>query len=139
VDICSHTPRLRQQTHRHNCYLHKRSTLPHTLGRIGNYCNEKWKMNTADSNNTTGSSFLTTNDDTQIFFKDWGAGQPIVFHRGWPLSSDDWDNQMLFFLARVIVLLPVTAGVTGVRRRPTPETTWTPMRLMSPPSLRISI
>jgi non-heme chloroperoxidase len=100
VDICSHTPRLRQQTHRHNSYLDKRSTLPHTLGRIGNYCNEKWKMNTADSNNTTGSSFLTTNDGTQIFFKDWGAGQPIVFHHGWPLSSDDWDNQMLFFLAQ---------------------------------------
>ena len=49
-------------------------------------------MNTADSNNTTGSSFLTTNDGIQIFFKDSGAGQPIVFHHGWPLSSDDWDK-----------------------------------------------
>jgi len=42
---------------------------------------------------------ITTQDGTRIFFKDWGAGQPIVFHHGWPLSSDDWDAQMLFFLA----------------------------------------
>jgi non-heme chloroperoxidase len=42
---------------------------------------------------------LQTADDVEIFFKDWGAGQPIVFSHGWPLSSDDWDNQMLFFLA----------------------------------------
>ena len=41
---------------------------------------------------------FTTRDGTQIFFKDWGAGQPIVFSHGWPLSSDDWDAQMLFFL-----------------------------------------
>ncbi len=42
--------------------------------------------------------FVTTNDGTEIFYKDWGAGQPIVFHHGWPLSADDWDAQMLFFL-----------------------------------------
>jgi non-heme chloroperoxidase len=44
---------------------------------------------------------ITTKDGTQIFYKDWGPkdAQPIVFHHGWPLSSDDWDNQMLFFLA----------------------------------------
>src|SRR3954469_21644248 len=43
----------------------------------------------------------TTNDGTQIYFKDWGPrnAQPLVFHHGWPLSSDDWDNQMLFFVA----------------------------------------
>lgn len=41
---------------------------------------------------------LKTRDGTEIFYKDWGAGQPIVFHHGWPLSSDDWDTQMLFFL-----------------------------------------
>jgi non-heme chloroperoxidase len=41
---------------------------------------------------------ITTTDGTEIFYKDWGSGQPIVFHHGWPLSSDDWDNQMLFFL-----------------------------------------
>jgi non-heme chloroperoxidase len=44
---------------------------------------------------------ITTADGTEIFYKDWGpeGAQPIVFHHGWPLSSDDWDNQMLFFLA----------------------------------------
>jgi non-heme chloroperoxidase len=44
---------------------------------------------------------ITTDDGTVIFYKDWGPrdGQPIVFHHGWPLSADDWDNQMLFFLA----------------------------------------
>ena len=40
---------------------------------------------------------FTTADGTEIFYKDWGQGQPIVFHHGWPLSADDWDAQMLFF------------------------------------------
>ena len=46
-------------------------------------------------------STIETRDGTKIFYKDWGPrdAQPIVFHHGWPLSSDDWDNQMLFFLA----------------------------------------
>ncbi len=45
-------------------------------------------------------SYVTTQDKVEIFYKDWGPkdAQPIVFHHGWPLSSDDWDNQMLFFL-----------------------------------------
>jgi non-heme chloroperoxidase len=41
---------------------------------------------------------ITTSDGTEIFYKDWGGGQPIVFSHGWPLSADDWDIQMLFFL-----------------------------------------
>lgn len=43
--------------------------------------------------------FITTDDGTEIFYKDWGPrdGQVIVFHHGWPLSADDWDNQLLFF------------------------------------------
>jgi non-heme chloroperoxidase len=44
--------------------------------------------------------FITTDDGTEIFYKDWGAGQPLVFHHGWPLSADDWDAQMLFFLGQ---------------------------------------
>ena len=45
---------------------------------------------------------ITTADGTEIFYKDWGpgSGQPIVFSHGWPLSSDDWDTQLMFFLAR---------------------------------------
>ena len=42
---------------------------------------------------------ITTDDGVEIFYKDWGSGQPIVFSHGWPLSADDWDPQMLFFLA----------------------------------------
>src|ERR1700689_5623123 len=41
---------------------------------------------------------VTTTDGTEIFYKDWGSGQPIVFSHGWPLSADDWDTQLLFFL-----------------------------------------
>src|ERR1700712_4394299 len=47
---------------------------------------------------TMSSSTITTKDGTEIFYKDWGTGQPIVFHHGWPLSADDWDGQMMFFL-----------------------------------------
>jgi non-heme chloroperoxidase len=47
-------------------------------------------------------SVIKTADGTEIFYKDWGPrdAQPLVFHHGWPLSADDWDNQMLFFLAK---------------------------------------
>lgn len=45
-------------------------------------------------------STITTRDGTKIFYKDWGSGQPIVFHHGWPLSADDWDAQMMFFLSK---------------------------------------
>ncbi|TAY52981.1 alpha/beta hydrolase [Rhizobium leguminosarum] len=59
--------------------------------------------NPINANIETGSeimSSITTKDGAQIFYKDWGSGQPIVFHHGWPLSADDWDNQMLFFLGK---------------------------------------
>ena len=55
------------------------------------------------------SSTITVKDGTQIFYKDWGSGQPIVFHHGWPLSADDWDAQMMFFLC---------AGLPRHRARP---------------------
>ncbi len=42
---------------------------------------------------------IATKDGTEIFYKDWGSGQPIVFSHGWPLSADDWDAQMMFFRA----------------------------------------
>src|SRR6188472_3277056 len=44
--------------------------------------------------------FVTTADGTELYYKDWGSGQPVVFHHGWPLSSDDWDAQMMFFVLR---------------------------------------
>jgi non-heme chloroperoxidase len=43
---------------------------------------------------------VRTSDGVEIFYKDWGSGQPIVFSHGWPLSADDWDNQMLYFLSK---------------------------------------
>ncbi|MBB5770250.1 non-heme chloroperoxidase [Brevundimonas vesicularis] len=48
------------------------------------------------------SGTITVTDGTQIYYKDWGpkTAQPVVFHHGWPLSADDWDSQMLFFLAQ---------------------------------------
>ena len=45
-------------------------------------------------------STITTSDGVEIFYKDWGKGQPIVFSHGWPLSADDWDAQMMFFVTR---------------------------------------
>lgn len=45
-------------------------------------------------------SIVKTKDGSEIFYKDWGSGQPLVFHHGWPLSADDWDAQMMFFLAQ---------------------------------------
>jgi non-heme chloroperoxidase len=53
----------------------------------------------SDKSNNAGVSMgnITSKDGTQIFYKDWGKGQPIVFSHGWPLTADDWDAQMLFF------------------------------------------
>jgi non-heme chloroperoxidase len=61
-------------------------------------------MDSLSVNNTKGEhsmATITTKDGTTIFYRDWGPkdAQPIVFHHGWPLSSDDWDVQILFFLA----------------------------------------
>jgi non-heme chloroperoxidase len=58
------------------------------------------RTNTRSEVDQMSSNTITLKDGTQIFYKDWGSGQPIVFHHGWPLSSDDWDAQLLFFLSR---------------------------------------
>lgn len=50
--------------------------------------------------NLKNMNTIKVKDGTEIFFKDWGTGQPIVFHHGWPLSGDDWDSQMMFFLSQ---------------------------------------
>jgi non-heme chloroperoxidase len=56
----------------------------------------------APENTRMSENFVTTKDGVRIFYKDWGPrdAQPIVFHHGWPLSSDDWDTQMLYFLQK---------------------------------------
>jgi pimeloyl-ACP methyl ester carboxylesterase len=66
---------------------------------------------------------VTTKDETEIFYKDWGPkdAQPMVFHHGWPLSSDDWDNQMLTAIASS----RMTGAVTAAPRRWTLAMTWT--------------
>jgi non-heme chloroperoxidase len=53
-----------------------------------------------ESENSQNMSTITVKDGTTIYYKDWGTGQPIVFHHGWPLSADEWDAQMFFFLER---------------------------------------
>src|SRR4030095_11168777 len=64
--------------------------------------------------------FVTTQDGTEIFYKDWGSGQPIVFHHGWPLSSDDWDTQMMFFVLRGYRVVAHDRRGHG-RSNPTPD------------------
>ncbi len=54
-----------------------------------------------------GDGFVTATDGARLFYKDWGKGQPVMFHHGWPLTADDWDAQMLYFLGhgyRVIAM-----------------------------------
>ena len=79
-------------------------------------------------------STITVKDGTQICYKDWGTGQPIVFYHGWPLSADDWDAQMMFFLGHGYrVTLTIAAG-TAVPLRLRTEMTWIPTLRTSPNS-----
>jgi non-heme chloroperoxidase len=48
------------------------------------------------TNATQDGTRITTEDGTQIYYKDWGEGQPVVFSHGWPLSADAWESQMTF-------------------------------------------
>ena len=68
---------------------------------------------------------ITTADGTEIFYKDWGSGQPVVFSHGWPLSADDWDTQMLFSSSTAIASSPMTGAAMGGPLRPATATTWT--------------
>ena len=74
---------------------------------------------------------FTTTDGTGIFYKDWGSGQPILFAHGWPLSSDAWDQQMLFSARRVSGSSHTTVAATGVRTRLSTATIWISMRTIS--------
>ncbi|HEV7249900.1 MAG TPA: alpha/beta hydrolase [Shinella sp.] len=64
------------------------------------YADAQTSNNNQDETKDTAMPFIKTADDTEIYYKDWGPkdAQPVVFHHGWPLSADDWDNQMMFFL-----------------------------------------
>ncbi len=75
-------------------------------------------------------STLKLKDGTEIYYKDWGKGQPIFFHHGWPLSSDDWDAQMFSSWNRGTELSPMTEEDTeGLNKLPM-VTIWTPMLRM---------
>ena len=67
---------------------------------------------------------ITTKDGVTIYYKDWGSGQPIVFSHGWPLSSDDWDAQMLFFLNQGFRVIATIAAGTVVPLRCPRDTIW---------------
>ncbi len=81
-------------------------------------------------------STITTKDGTEIFYKDWGKGQPIVFHHGWPLSADDWDNQMMFFLAQGYRVIAHDRRGHGRPARRPPAMTWIPTPQTSPSWLK---
>ena len=68
---------------------------------------------------------ITTTDGTEIFYKDWGTGQPIVFSHGWPLSADDWDTQMMFFLTKGYRVIAHDRRGHGRSTQTATATTWT--------------
>ena len=84
---------------------------------------------------------ITVKDGTTIYYKAWGSenAQPIVFHHGWPLSADDWDTQMLYFLEKGIASSRMTAAVMAGRARSAMVTTWTTTLRTPPPSWSISV
>lgn len=72
-------------------------------------------------------SYVTTKDGVQIFYKDWGPRDaPVIhFHHGWPLSADDWDAQMLFFLAHGYRVVAHDRRAMAAPARYGTATTWT--------------
>jgi non-heme chloroperoxidase len=70
--------------------------------RLSSAAGEETRISTYPAQRTEPMTTVTTKDGVQIFYKDWGprTAQPIFFHHGWPLSSDDWDAQMLYFVGK---------------------------------------
>ena len=91
-------PALPVNSHRRNLLAGSAAALAGTLAVIGPSDAAAATPTKATSSMT--QNMITTKDGTQIFYKDWGTGQPIVFHHGWPLSGDDWDTQMMFFASK---------------------------------------
>src|SRR5450755_2611685 len=65
----------------------------------GAHWNKAWRASNCSTISTLMPTF-TTKDSTQLYYKDWGKGRPIVFSHGWPLSSDAWEDQMIFLASR---------------------------------------
>ena len=70
---------------------------------------------------------IVTRDGTEIYYKDWGSGPPVVFSHGWPSTADSWEAQMLFLAARGYRCIATTAVGTADRASPGTATRWTRM------------
>ena len=81
---------------------------------------------------------ITSLDGTEIYFKDWGSGQPVVFSHGWPLNADAWDDQMSFWPSMDTAASLTTAAATDARGSRGTATRWTPTPTTSRRSSRSS-